>query len=108
MLDDQLLDRVMNYSSFEYMKANFDNERRQFEAKFIENIKNKILAARRKEIFKAESELKIIRKGEINNWRSFMTPEQNHRMYLRFLVACEGCDGLENYWSKWNVFGLEK
>jgi hypothetical protein len=89
------------------MKANFDKERRQFEAKFIESIKNKSVAARRNEIFKAESELKTIRKGEINNWKEFITPEQSHRMYLRFLVACEGCDGLENYWSKWNVFGLK-
>jgi hypothetical protein len=55
------------------MKVKFDNERRVFEAKFIESIKDKIIAARQREIFMTESELKTIRKREINNWKSFMT-----------------------------------
>jgi hypothetical protein len=104
MLNDQLLEKVMKHASFEYMKGKFDNERRLFEAKFIKTIKNKTVAARRREIFMAESELKTIRKGEINDWKSFMTSEQNRRMYHRFMAACEECDELKNYWSKWNVF----
>jgi hypothetical protein len=107
VLDDQLLEKVLKYSSFEYMKDNLDNERRLFEAKIIESIQNEIIAAQRKEIFEAESKLKTTRKGEINNWKSFMISEQSHRRYRRFLTVCEGCDGLDNYWSKWNVFGLK-
>jgi hypothetical protein len=103
-LDDQLLEKVMKQASFEYMKGKFDNERRLFEAKFIGSIEDEIVAARRHEIFMAESELKTIRKGEINDWKSFMTSEQSDRMYRRFKAACEGCDELENYWTKWNVF----
>ena len=86
------------------MKSKFDSERRQFEAKFIENMEDKTVAAERHEIFMAESDLTTIRKGEINDGKSFMTSEQNARMYRRFKAACEGCDGLENYWTKWNVF----
>ena len=86
------------------MKAYFDPERRQFEGQFIESIKDELVAARRKEIFAAESELRTVRTGKVNNWKSFMTSEQAHRIYLRFLTACEGCDGLESYWSKWSVF----
>lgn len=94
----------MHYSSFEYMKANFDSERRAFEEKFIESIDNELVADRRREIFEAESGLKTIQNGKINNWKSLMTLEQNQRMYQRFLIACQGCDGLEKYWLKWNVF----
>lgn len=89
-LDDQLLERVLKHASFE--------------ATFIRSIKNKEVAARRHEIFMAESELKTVRKGDINDWKSFMTSEQSDRIYQRFLTACEECDELENYWSKWNVF----
>ena len=86
------------------MKSKFDNERRLFEAEFIESIEDTIVAAQRHELFMAESQLKQIRKGEINDWKSFMTPEQSHRMYDRFMAICKECDGLELYWSKWNVF----
>ncbi len=94
----------MKHASFEYMKGKFDNERRLFEAKFIKSIEDKEVAAQRQEIFMAESELKTVRKGEINDWKSFMTSEQNDRMYRRFIAACEGCNELESYWKKWNVF----
>ena len=90
----------MKHASLEYMNGKFDNERRLFEAKFIATIKNKTVVAQRRGIFMAESQLKTIRKGEINDWKSFMTPEQNHRIYHRFIAACEGCDELKNYWSK--------
>ena len=86
------------------MKDKFDAERRIFEAKIIENTEDKIAAAQRREKFIAESEMKIIRKGEINDWKSFMTPEQSRRIHDRFMATCKKCEGLENYWSKWNIF----
>ncbi|CAF0983541.1 unnamed protein product [Rotaria sordida] len=39
VLNDQLLEKIMKYASFDYMKGKFDDERRKFEGKFIENIK---------------------------------------------------------------------
>jgi hypothetical protein len=74
------------------MKDKFDNERRQFEAKFIETIEKKIIADQRREIFMAESDLRTIRKGQINDWKSFMTHKQNQRIYQRFLEACQGIE----------------
>ena len=94
----------MKQASFDYMKGKFDNERRRFEAKFIESIEDKAVAAQRHEIFVAESELQTVRKGEINDWKTFMTVEQSDRIYHRFKEVCQGCDGLEKYWTKWNVF----
>ncbi|CAF0973550.1 unnamed protein product [Didymodactylos carnosus] len=104
VLSDELLEQVMQHSSFDYMKDKFDAERRMFEAKIIENTEDKIAAAQRREKFIAESEMKIVRKGEINDWKSFMTPEQSRRIYDRFMATCKNCEGLENYWSKWNIF----
>ncbi len=103
-MSDELLERVMQHSSFDYMKDKFDAERRMFEAEIIENMEDKEAAAQRREIFIAESEIKVVRKGQINDWKSFMTPEQSRRIYDRFKEMCKECEGLENYWSKWNIF----
>lgn len=86
------------------MKDKFDHERRAFEQKFIKTIKDQDFAAWRQQIFEAESNLKTVRKGEINDWKSLMTEEQSQQIYQRFIETCRKCDGLENYWSKWNVF----
>lgn len=94
----------MQQTSFDYMKGRFDDERRRFEAKFIESIEDKATAAQRREIFVAESGMKTVRKGELNDWKSYMTAEQSDRIYHRFKEICQGCDELENYWTKWNVF----
>ncbi|CAF2093990.1 unnamed protein product [Rotaria magnacalcarata] len=106
-LTHHLLERVMKHASFDYMKGKFDHERRTFEKKFIDSIEDNAVAAQRQQIFMAESNLQTIRKGEINDWKSIMTPQQSRRIYQRFIDACQGCDGLENYWSKWNVFSTD-
>ena len=94
----------MQHSSFDYMKDKFDAERRFFEAKIIDNMKDQEVAAHRREIFKAESAIKVVRKGQINDWKSFMTQEQSRRIYDRFMDTCKECEGLEKYWSQWNIF----
>lgn len=86
------------------MKTNFDKERRAFEGKFIEKISNERIAQRRKEIFEKESNLKTIQHGQINHWKSMFTSEQYQRIHQKFLITCQQCPGLEDYWSKWNVF----
>jgi hypothetical protein len=103
-LNDELLEQVMKYSSFDYMKDKFDIERRLFEKKMIDNIQNKELAAHRREIFMAESGIKVVRNGEINGWKSFLTPEQTRQIDNRFITTCKECQGLEHYWSRWNIF----
>ncbi|UJR19562.1 hypothetical protein I4U23_022692 [Adineta vaga] len=103
-LTDELLQQIMQYSSFDYMKDKYDAERRLFEASIIDSIEDSELAARRREIFQAESQIKVVRKGEINDWKSFMTSEQSQQIHQRFLEICKECEGLENYWSKWNIF----
>ena len=86
------------------MKNKFDAERRLFEAEVIENMDDKVAAAERREIFMAESEITVVRKGKINDWKSFMTPEQSRQIYDRFIETCKKCEGLKDYWSKWNIF----
>jgi hypothetical protein len=104
VLSDELLGRVMQHSSFDYMKDKFDAERRLFEAKIIDNMEDKVAAAQRREIFMAESGIKVVRKGEINDWKSFMTSDQSRRIYDRFIETCKECEGLEKYWTQWNIF----
>ncbi|CAF1048168.1 unnamed protein product [Adineta steineri] len=103
-LNDELLEKVLKYSSFDYMKNKYDAERRLFEKNIIDNIEDKEAAAQRREIFMNESGIKVVRKGEINDWKSFMTPEQSRQIYDRFMATCKECEGLENYWLKWNIF----
>ena len=86
------------------MKNKFDDERRKFEAKIIADMDDKEVAVERQQKFAAELDVKIVRKGEINDWESFLTPEQSRQIYDRFLEICRQCAGLENYWSKWNIF----
>ncbi|CAF1044871.1 unnamed protein product [Adineta steineri] len=103
-LNDELLGKVMKHSSFDYMKDKFDVERRIFTENSIKKMEDKIEAAKRHEAFAKLSEVKFVRKGKINDWKSMMTPEQSGRIYDRFMILCKECEGLENYWSKWNIF----
>jgi hypothetical protein len=86
------------------MKNKYDAERRLFEKNIIENMEDQEAAAQRREIFMAESGIKVVRKGEINDWKSFMTTKQSRQIDDRFMAACKDCEGLKNYWSKWNIF----
>ena len=98
------MERVLTYSSFSYMKENFDQERRKFEENIIKNMEESTDADWRSEIFAGEEKMTTVRKGEINDWKCFLSEEQSRRMGDRFKEICADCDGLENYWSKWNVF----
>jgi hypothetical protein len=100
-MNDQLLANVMKYSSFDYMKDRFDVERRLFEATTIDAIDDKQTADQQRELFMNEENLKTVRKGEINDWKSFMTREQCARIDARFRQTCIDCDDLINYWSQW-------
>ena len=102
-LTDELLEKVVQYSSFDYMKGKYDDERHVTRAKAIEKIEDEVEAARLRETF-GPTNFKIMRKGEMNDWKSYMTPEQNQRITDRFLEMCQQCDGLKEHWSKWNIF----
>ena len=108
MLTDELLGRVMQHSSFSYMKNNFDAERRLFEAQIIEKIEDNQAAAERREIFMAESGIEVVRKGIINDWKSYLTPEQSEQIGARFSEICQECEGLKDFWSPWKIFYLEE
>ena len=86
------------------MKDNFDRERRKFEEKIIKNMEDSAATDWRREIFVGEEKMTTVRKGEINDWRSFLSEEQSQRIDNRFKEICIDCDGLENFWSKRNVF----
>lgn len=86
------------------MKNNFDDQRRLFERKFIENIQNERIAQRRRDIFEKESNLKTIQNGKINDWKSMLTSQQYQRIYQKLLITSQQCQGLEHYWAKWNIF----
>lgn len=103
-LTGDLLKSVLEHSSFEYMKTKFDAERRLFEAEIIESIDDEEEAARRREIFQAESNIQVVRQGKINGWKSHLTSEQNERLTARFLEICADCEGLRDFWSQWGVF----
>ncbi|CAM4906997.1 unnamed protein product [Rotaria socialis] len=103
-LTDQLLHKVIHYSSFEYMKNKYDNERRKFEGKYIQEIQDEIVRARMLKQLDGEPNMEIVRKGEINDWKTFMSQEQSQRIKEKFIETCQKCDGLESYWSKWNIF----
>jgi len=86
------------------MKSKYDDERQLFHAKRINEITDNIVHDRLLKQFEGEQDLKLVRKGQINDWKSYMTSEQCQQIKDRFTEICQRCDGLGNYWSKWNIF----
>ncbi|CAF4739932.1 unnamed protein product [Rotaria sp. Silwood1] len=103
-LTEELLQKVILYSSFNYMKNKYDDERRKFEMIYIEEIEDEIARARMLKQFDGDPNMELVRKGQINDWKTFMSLEQSERIKNKFIETCQKCDGLESYWSKWNIF----
>ena len=102
-LTTELLEKVIEYSSFQYMRGKYDLERRAFELQTIKSTNDDQLAAEMQKHFDGEVNLKYIRQGAVNGWKSYMTPEQSQRIEDRFNEICQKCDGLESYFAKWDT-----
>lgn len=79
------------------MKGKFDAERRLFERDAIEKIPNERVAAQRREIFNAESQIQVIRQGEINGWKSHLSSKQSELIDERLQRIFVECSGLERF-----------
>lgn len=87
-IDEQLIDKVKRYSSFEYLKQHFDRERTEYERLFIENIQDQTIRQRRQIIFQQEKHLKTIRNGKVNQSKSLMSEEQIERICHKLSMTC--------------------
>ena len=103
-LTETLLNNPILYSSFDHMKNKYDDERRKFEVKYIMSIDDEAVRARMLKHFDCDPNLALVRKGQINNWKTVMMPEQSQRIENRFMEICQSCDELKTYWSKWHIF----
>lgn len=86
------------------MKNKYDDERRKFEAKYIEEIKDEVVRTRMLKQLDGDSDMNLIRKGQINEWKIYMSLEQSQRINNKFIDTCQKCEGLKSYWSQWNIF----
>ncbi len=82
--DNQLLDRVETYASFDYMKKNFDSSRNTFLAQHGQA---------------TDHSMHFIRKGIVGDWSSYMTDEQSQRLDAITIDKTHHMLGLEAFWQ---------
>ena len=82
--DKQILNHVLEKSSFDYMKKN-----------------NKMGSAKNHPV--KEEERDFFRKGIIGDWKSHFTPEENESVEEKFRRKFKGT-GLEHLWKEYGIF----
>ncbi|CAF1068179.1 unnamed protein product [Adineta steineri] len=121
-ISDQLVDVTAYYSSFDYMKKNYNNTRREFSQKpnpwtklssstsTSNDILSTISRSETEDKFNAlietifrltcyDGQLDFVHKGENNQWKAFMSKEQSQLINNRMRDLYKECEGLENYWE---------
>lgn len=101
-MNETLVQDVLKSTSFEYMKDKYDYERRMAEADYISKIEDETDAEYRWQVFRAEADMKVVRKGVINDWKTIMNAEQSERINTQFIKLCQRCDGLSEFWKNWS------
>jgi hypothetical protein len=82
--ENQLIDRVETYASFDYMKKNFDASQNAFLAQHGKT---------------SGSSMHFIRKGIVGDWSSCMTDEQCQRLDAITIEKTNDMTGLETFWQ---------
>jgi hypothetical protein len=83
----ELLDRVVTFSSFEYMKNNFDKARNNYGTQIMDDtITPKI-------------QLTLVRKGTVGDWKSCMSDEQNEQFDKEIAEKMRDMPELEALWQ---------
>ncbi|KAG8177584.1 hypothetical protein JTE90_028305 [Oedothorax gibbosus] len=105
--DPQILNDVIEHSSFRYMKENFDRQVAELSATAHETVKRKPeLIAGLKVLFSAENKLfgtasdsvSFVRKGVVGDWKNYFSQEQIKRMDEKFREKMKGTD-IPNLWK---------
>lgn len=81
--NNELLDRVATYASFDYMKKNYDSSQNTYYAEHGPAF---------------EKPMHFIRKGIVGDWSSFMTDEQGQRFDIITAEKTRDMLGLEAFW----------
>ncbi len=83
---DELLDRVATFSSFEYMKKNFDKARNNFSTQMMANA------------ITIGAPLTYVRNGTVGNWKSCMNEEQNEQFDKDLVEKMRDMPEFETLW----------
>ncbi|KFM75293.1 Sulfotransferase 1C2A, partial [Stegodyphus mimosarum] len=99
--NEKVLQDVINYSSFNFMKENFNKSYAEFDSMPKGLIKNnpdippgvRHLFSAEGNIFKPHPEgVQVVRKGIVGDWRNYFSPEQNARLEEKFRERTAGTD----------------
>jgi len=82
--NEKLFDQVERYSSFDYMKKNYDSSLDDIFAQHGYALKHS---------------MKFIREGLVVDWRSVMTDEKSHRFDAVSVEETRHIKGLDTFWS---------
>jgi hypothetical protein len=82
--NENLLNQVKEYSSFDYMKKNFDSS---LNDAFTQRGQPR------------KDSMKFIRKGLVGDWKSLMTEEQSQRLDAIIAEKTQHMKGLDEFWS---------
>jgi hypothetical protein len=95
-LSKELLDKVTTFSSFSYMKENFDVKRKASEA----NIPYSVPELRNDRV--------SVRKGIVGDWKTMISEGQRRRIDDRFIEKTRDHTDLRTYWEEYLVFDENK
>jgi hypothetical protein len=88
-LTDELLENVTIFSSFNYMKENFDVNRKAFEA----DIPHSVPELRNDRV--------SVRKGAVGDWKTMLSDEQSRRINDQFREKTRKHTELRGYWDRY-------
>ncbi|CAF1247621.1 unnamed protein product [Adineta ricciae] len=86
-LTDEILERIVQVTSFDYMKK----------AEYNKHLSEESAG----HLFETRT---VVRKGEVGDWRTLMSEEQSRRMDARFKQTMEHIPELFTLWDEYNVF----
>lgn len=91
-MNDELLEKLATFSSFTYMKENFDAKRKISEANALHTVPE------------LRNDRISTRKGIIGDWKTMLSEEQSRKMNDRFKEkTCDHPD-LRAFWDEYGVF----
>ncbi|XP_013787839.1 sulfotransferase family cytosolic 1B member 1-like [Limulus polyphemus] len=107
--DEELLQRILYYTSFDYMKKTVNRDLESFfktnPLKFLmgstpPGLRAGILNAIRLGDLKTPDKPNFIRKGIVGDWKNYMTEDQSKRLDEKFLKVTQGTD-LPQLWKEY-------